>query len=88
MKLALYYEKYAPEGIVFQYTKGTDERYIRISEIIEVEFPLLKKSDMAIRQVDELDKEINRIKFDALNKCQNLEGKKQELLSLCHGVKS
>ena len=80
MKLALYYDKFAPEGIVFQYTKGTDERYTRISEIIEVEFPILKKSETVDRHINLLDKEINQITFEALHKCQRLEAEKQDLL--------
>lgn len=63
-----------------------DPDYVRITEYIEVDFPELPKDEIVSKQVENLDKEIESTKEEAMKKVAMLQQKKQELLAITHEV--
>ena len=54
----------------------------RVSDYIEVDFPLLDESEIISRKVEAIDKEVEAIKEKAMREVSALQVKRQELLAL------
>lgn len=65
-----------------------DSYYGRVSEYVDVEFPLLPEETVIQNQVVAIDHQIEKIKDDAMSKVSELQTKKAELLALTHGEQS
>lgn len=78
-KLAVIESSY---GCQFATENYESEDYVRISEIIEVEFPPLPKQDVLLRQIALLDEKIRNEERSMIETINALKNRKQELLSL------
>ena len=56
--------------------------YLQLSEFVEVDFPLLDKSEVNKKQVAIIDKQIQKVKADYEVKLNGLESYKAELLAI------
>lgn len=83
MKLAIYKDIKHSITAVLEFN-GEDiwpessDDYARLSEIVEVEFPLLPQTGVIAKEVNLIDKTVEEL----FEKIQALRDKKQELLSL------
>lgn len=79
-----------PWGIVLEFGeyKELESEYSRISEYVDVEFPLLPEETVIQNQVVAIDHQIEKIKDEAMSKVSKLQTKKAELLALTHGEQS
>lgn len=84
MKLAIY------KAITSSYTTvdnaegwiESDSGYVRVSEILDIDFPELKKEDVIVKSVEKIDSQIEEITQEMLKNINTLKGKKAELLAL------
>ncbi len=77
-------------GLIFareEYSEKNPE-YCRISEYVDVEFPLLPEETVIQNQVVAIDHQIEKIKDEAMAEVSKLQTKKAELLALTHGDQS
>ena len=82
MKLALFKNvKYGYAEHVLPADFGNDE-YVRISEIIDVEFPALPYGEAESMEIAIIDKQISKVNADAGSAIAKLEQRKAELLAL------
>lgn len=84
MKIALYKNLSIDCDMVLEVTnwREEDEDMARLSEIIEVDFPLLPNKDITDKQVAAIDKQIKKVTADFEVSINRLEQKKAELLAL------
>jgi len=61
-----------------------DMEYVRMSEIIEIDFPELDNKVIISKQVAIIEKQITKVRADAEAAVTALDGRKQELLAICH----
>jgi len=69
----------------FTIIEKEDEKYteaVRISEYTDIELKMLPKEEIIAKKVEALDKEMEQIKSEALDKCSKIQIKKQELMAL------
>ena len=59
-----------------------DTNYVRLSEVIEVDFPELSSKDVVEAEIAVLDKQMTKVQADCQAALTSLEGRKQELLAL------
>lgn len=89
MKLALYKWVNAPAGwsspVVLD-AEREHEEYVRVSEIIDVDFPPRDEGEAVQDEVVQLDRAIEEIKKEALIKVEAIQQRKAELLALTHEV--
>lgn len=83
MKIAIYKDIKHEYETILEYKSDdiwpeTSQEYARLSEIVEVEFPLLPQTDVVAKEVSLIDKAVDEL----FEKIQALRDKKQELLSL------
>ena len=71
------YGHYMYEETMEQYTDA-----FRVSDYIDVDFPLLDESEIVTKKVEAIDKEVEEIKNKAMREVSALQMKKQELLAL------
>ncbi len=64
----------------------TEDGYIQLSEVVEVEFPMLPPEAAATAEVAILDKQVTNVRADAEASITALEGRKQELLAISYEV--
>lgn len=82
MKLAIYKTDYGTE-LVFESDRiSEDDKYIRISEIIDVPFVPRNVKEVAKKELAVIEKLIQTVQADAQVKLNALEQRKQELLAL------
>ena len=62
-----------------------DRTMIRLSEEVEVSFPLLPKEETINAEVNQINSMIEELKSKTLETIQSLEQKKQELLAIGFG---
>jgi len=73
----------ADEGGSFSFDNHPD--YVRISETVEVDFPMLNINQVIDRQIACIDKQITNARAECERHVTALERQKQELLALpCH----
>jgi len=56
--------------------------FYRISEYIDVEFPMLEETEVIGKKIATIEKEIETIKNTAMQQVSELQAKKQELMAL------
>lgn len=81
MKLAIFKSlEYGNEFVTRYYDNDDDEssNYLRISEVLDVDFPMLPNVDINGAKAKAIDKKIN----EALAVLENLKQQKQELLAI------
>lgn len=61
-----------------------NSEYVRLSKVIEVDFPELDNETVIKNQVAVIDKQITKVKADAEATLTVLDGRKQELLAIGH----
>jgi len=61
-----------------------DDEYVRLSEVINVEFTELDSKTVVDSQVAAIEKQITKVRADAEAAITALDGRKQELLAICH----
>jgi hypothetical protein len=83
MKIALYKTEYCTSA-VFEASDWMDNEgsYIRISEIIEVEFVMLTKAETLSKEISLIDAQIEDLQMDYGSRISKLKEKKQELLAI------
>jgi hypothetical protein len=82
MKIALYQSKYCTSAHrVDKWIEGNDE-YIRLTEVLEVEFVNLPAEDVVIHQVNALDKQIEDVRAEMLDRIATLQDKKSKLMAI------
>ena len=86
-RLALFQTEYGPYVEAGEWAEKNPE-YCRISEYVDVEFPLLPEETVIQNQVVAIDHRIEKIKDAAMSKVSELQTKKAELLALTHGEQS
>ena len=64
-----------------------DDEYVVMSEIIDIDFPMLNEKTLIDNQVAIIDKQMTKVRADAEASITALEGRKQELLAIGHEVK-
>lgn len=77
-------------GLIFAKEEYSEKNpdYCRVSEYIDIEFPLLPEEAVIQNQVVAIDHQIEKIKDEAMLKVSELQTKKAELLALTHGEQS
>lgn len=58
--------------------------YIRISEVLEIEFDMIDDADIIKKQVEAIDAAIEREKCECLARIESMQNKKAELLGLTY----
>ena len=84
MKIALYKSlKYNFES-VYKAVGGMeyDYDYLRLSEIVDVDFPMLPDVDLVKAQVNALDNAIEKEQADSHVRIESMNQRKQELLAI------
>ena len=84
-KLAIYRSlEYGSETVheAHEWMDDADMKYLRLSEIVEVEFPMIPKVDITGAQIKAFRAEKDRIQAETHIKLENLENQIQELLAL------
>lgn len=79
--LALFTTSY---GLVVALDSNGNDDMAQISERIEVDFPELSKNEIISNQLLAIDALIDQAKQEAIDKMNNLNQRKQELLALTH----
>ena len=82
MKVALYKSQYSMSPYKVSDWIEEDLDYVRISEIVEVEFDRLPSEEIVPRQVKQLDNEIEKIRVEMWQKIGVLEEQKSKLLAI------
>jgi len=80
IKLALFESDYG-----FVTREPEQEKYTsynRVSEYIDVEFPMLEETEVIGKKIAVIEKEIEEIKTTAMQQISDLQAKKQELMAL------
>jgi len=80
VKLALFEADY---GYIFR--ESGQEKYIshpRVSEYVEIDFPMLDETEVVGKKIAVIEKEIEEIKNTAMRQVSELQTKKQELMAL------
>lgn len=62
------------------------EDFVRLSEYVEVDFPMLPAADVTEKQVSALDREIREVTTEFAEKLQRLKNMRANLLALTHEV--
>jgi hypothetical protein len=57
---------------------------IRVSEWLEVDFPMIPHEELTSAVVESIDKQIEEIKDKALNEVAKLQTKRAEILAISH----
>lgn len=91
MKIALYKSQYgysSPIAIDDDDSCWADDDggYVRVSEVVEVEFPELDRKTVLDKQLAVIDKQIQSVRAECEVKIGRLDRQKQELLALPAGV--
>ena len=71
---------------VFEWRDWMDEDsdYVRLSEVIEVEFTMLPKEEVVPKQVEKIDEYIAEVRAEMGAKVAKLEERKAKLLAITH----
>ena len=56
--------------------------YPRVSEYVEIDFPMLEETDIVGKKIAAIEKKIAEIKNTAMRQVSELQTKKQELMAL------
>lgn len=76
---------WADLGVYTVAEDGLDKRdhdYVRVTELVEVEFPELEQVDVLQAQIAALDEQAEKVRADMGKKLTAIAQKKQELLAL------
>ena len=82
MKVALYRTEYGSTIIFESNEMAGDNKYLQVSEVIDIEFTLIKEDELIKKEVDLLDKQIQQVQAAAHIKTSELEQRKAELLAI------
>ena len=85
MKVILMKSKYGYEH-VWEYSEDNDypDDYVPMSRPMNIEFDRLEEQEITQKQVDAIDKAIEKEKADSQVKVNAMTQRKQELLSICY----
>lgn len=68
--------------IIVKFPNDENEKQIRVSEWVEIDFPERDKEEIIPAIVKSIDERIEKIKEKAMQEVSELQGKKSELLAL------
>jgi len=86
MKIALYKTNYSDRHVLEadEWIENKPEDYLRISEIVDIDFVMLPKSETLSKELAMIDAQIEELQSDFGSRISHLQAKKQELLAIGH----
>jgi len=84
MKIAIYRSEHTDIIAEADTWIGGSASYVRVSEIVDVEFTMLPKSETQAKELALIDAQIEELQANYGSKISHLQAKRQELLAIGH----
>jgi hypothetical protein len=84
MKIALYQSKYSLSAHEASNWIEESKDYVRTSEVLDIDFPLLPIEDVTAARVESIDSEITEVCATLKRRIDELTNEKRRLLAITH----